>query len=153
MSVPEIIDSVPSHLTWREKIAFLVRRFGADTQVDCPLKHHFAPGVYIREIFMPAGAVVIGKIHKTEHFNIIQRGRVRIFDPEGALELEGPVTFVSKAGVQKVLYIAEDTVWSTVHLTDERDLEKLEAALIEPDDAYPALDRTLERLAIAKAAA
>jgi len=153
VSVPKLIDAVPSHLTWREKIAYLVRSFGADPQVDCPLKHHFAPGVYIREIFMPAGAVVIGKIHKTEHFNIIQQGRVRIFDPEGALELAGPVTFVSKPGVQKVLYIAEDTVWSTVHLTDERDLEKLEAALIEPDDAYPALDRTFERLAIARAAA
>jgi hypothetical protein len=108
--------------------------------------------VYIREIYMPAGSVVIGKIHKTQHFNIIQKGRVTVFDPTGSFELKGPVTFISKPGVQKVLHIEEDTIWSTVHITDERDLARLEAALIEPDDSYPLLDRTLERLGIEAAA-
>lgn len=151
--VPAALKAAPPSLTWREKIAYLVRRFGAETQAECPLKHYFAPGVYLREIFMPAGAIVIGKIHKTEHFNIIQQGRLLIFDEDGAKELVAPCTFVSKPGVQKVLYIEEDTVWSTVHITEERDLEKLEAALIEPDDSYPQLDRALERLMIERAAA
>lgn len=148
--LPQVLSA--PELSWREKIAVLVRYFGADSQVDCPLKHHFAPGVYLREIFMPAGAIVIGKIHKTEHFNIVQQGRLMIFDEGGAHEIKAPCTFVSKPGIQKVLYIAEDTIWSTVHLTEERDLEKLEAALIEPDDSYPQLDRTIERLAIEAAA-
>jgi hypothetical protein len=39
---------------------------------------------------------------------------------------------VSKAGVQKVLYILTDMTWQTVHVTDETDLEKLEELLIEP---------------------
>ena len=139
-------------LDWKEKIAHLVHEFAKAPQTECPLKHHFAPGVYIREIFMPAGSIVIGKIHKTEHFNIIQRGCVSLIGADGEREvLRGPITFVSKAGVQKVLYIHEDTVWSTVHITDERDLETLEAQLIEPAD-YPLLDRTVERLAIAEAA-
>ncbi len=121
-------------------------------QVECPLKHYFAPGVYIREIFMPAGSVVIGKIHKTEHFNIIQTGSCTLISEDGTREiLKSPHTFVSKAGIQKVLYIHEDMVWSTVHLTEERDLEKLEALLIEPND-YPVFDREPERLAIAAAA-
>lgn len=137
---------------WREKIAILTRGLGTIPQADCPLKHYFAPGVYIREIFMPAGAIVIGKIHRTEHFNIIQKGRVRLISEDADQELTGPFTFVSKAGVQKVLEILEDTIWSTVHLTEERDLEKLEAALIEPDDSYPQLERTAERLAIESAA-
>lgn len=149
--LPEALSKVPD-LSWREKIAYLVRHFGEQTQVDCPLKHHFAPGVYIREIFMPAGAIVIGKIHKTEHFNIIQQGRLLIFSEGGSRELEAPTTFVSKPFIQKVLYILEDTVWSTVHLTQERDLEALERELIEPDESYPLLDRTRERLAIEAAA-
>lgn len=137
--------------SWREKIAFLVREMGTLPQVECPLQHYFAPGVYLREIFMPAGAVVIGKIHKTEHFNIIQRGACSLFSENGDRELlHGPHTFVSKAGVQKVLYIHEDTVWTTVHLTDERDLEKLEEQLIEKGD-YPLADRTEERRAITDA--
>lgn len=138
--------------TWKEKVAFLVKEMGGIPQVECPLKHHFAPHVYIREIFMPAGAIVIGKIHKTEHFNIIQKGCVTLMNEDGTREtLTGPVTFVSKPGVQKVLYIHDDTVWSTVHLTENRDLESLEAELIEPED-YPRFNRTLERLQITKAA-
>ena len=139
-------------LNWREKVSYLVDEFAKLPQVECPLRHYFAPNVYIREIFMPSGAVVIGKIHKTEHFNIIQRGCVSLISENGDREvLHGPCTFVSKAGVQKVLYIHEDTVWSTIHITDERDLEKLEAQLIEPDK-YPQFDRTAERLAIEQAA-
>jgi hypothetical protein len=137
---------------WKEKVATLMRGMGEMPQVPCPLNHYFAPGVYIREIFMPAGSIVIGKIHKTEHFNIIQKGSVTLIAEDGSHKsLQGPCTFVSKAGVQKLLYIHEDTVWSTVHLTEERDLDKLEALLIEPDDSYPKLDRTEERLGIEKA--
>jgi hypothetical protein len=132
---------------WKDKISVLVHEFGSIPQVECPLRHYFAPGVYVREIFMPAGTIVIGKIHKTEHFNIIHRGSVLIVHDDYSRERLGPSTFVSKPGVQKVLYIEEDTVWSTIHITDERDLEKLEAQLIEADD-YPLFDRTDERRAI-----
>lgn len=147
-----IIANIDPQLSWREKLAYLVERMGSQMQVECPLKHYFAPGVYLREIFMPAGSVVIGKIHKTEHFNIIQKGRLSLIGEGESHVLEGPCTFVSKAGVQKVLYIHEDTVWSTVHLTTERDLERLESDLIEPDSSYPLVDRSNERLAIAEAA-
>jgi hypothetical protein len=109
-------------------------------QVACPLTHLFAPGVYLRQIAMPAGTLVIGKIHRTEHFNVIERGKFAIRHDDGRVEtLQAPVTFVSKAGVQKVLYIIEDTVWKTIHATSETDLEKLEALLIEAPAALEAL--------------
>lgn len=146
------MSAVLKEVAWKDKVHFLVDHMGAMPQVDCPLKHHFAPGVYIREIFMPCGSVIIGKIHKTEHFNIIQKGAVTIAHEDGSREtLQAPLTFVSKPGVQKVLYIHEDTVWSTVHITSNRDLDSLEAELIEPDD-YPRINRTLERLQIANSA-
>lgn len=148
-NVPILADT--NGLEWRAKVRVLVAEMAKHPQVPCPLKHHFAPGVYIREITMPAGAIVIGKIHKTAHFNIIQRGRCVIVGAAGHLEL-GPCTFVSEPGIQKTLLILEETVWSTVHVTDERDLDSLEAQLIEPDD-YPLADRTEERRAIAAAAA
>jgi hypothetical protein len=144
-------DLVPS-LSQREKVAVLVREFGRFPQVECPLKHYFAPGIYLREIFMPAGTIVIGKIHKTEHLNLIESGSVSIVHDDGASEiLCAPHTFVSKPGVQKVLYIREDTVWRTIHPTEERDLERLESLLIESDSSYPVLDREMERLAILEA--
>ncbi len=47
-------------LSHREKVAVLVRKFGQAEQVECPLTHYFAPGVYLREILMPAGAHDMG---------------------------------------------------------------------------------------------
>lgn len=133
----------------KERLSILVKELGQMEQVDCPLRHYFAPGVYLREIFMPADSVVIGKIHRTEHFNIIQKGRVRVAHGDGTtMVLEGPCTFVSKAGVQKTLYIETDTIWTTIHITSETDLAALESALIEPDDSYPVFDRAQERMAI-----
>ena len=137
--------------TWREKLAYLSREMGALPQRDCPLKHYFAPHVYVREIFMPADSIVIGKIHKTEHFNIIQKGSATLISEDGSRKLlEAPYTFVSKGGVQKVLYIHEDMVWSTIHITENRDLESLEAELIEPDESYPIFNRAKERFDIAR---
>ena len=129
----QLLRKTVAELTDRDKITYLVQELNKLPQTDCPLKHYFAPGVYIREIFMPADTVVIGKIHKTEHFNIIEKGSCFIRQDDGSVqELRAPLTFVSKAGVQKVLYIEEDTVWKTVHVTEETDLVKLEALLIEP---------------------
>lgn len=137
---------------WKERLAGAMEFMAGCEQVQMPLRHYFLPGIYIREIFMPAGTFVIGKIHKTEHFNIILKGRVSLVSPDGTTTVDGPLTFVSKPGVQKALYIHEDTTWQTVHLTDLKDLEALEAQLIEPDASYPAFDRTAERAAIAAAA-
>ena len=101
---------------------------------------------------MPADTIIIGKRHKTEHFNILLKGRCILFNEDGTQqELIAPATFVSGPGVQKVLLIIEETVWQTVHVTANRDLESIEAELIEPDD-YPILDRTAERDAIVQAA-
>lgn len=97
------------------------------------MKHHFSPGLYLREIFMPADTVVIGRVHKTEHFNILVKGAALIVhDDFHTEELRAPMVFVSKAGVQKALLILEDMIWMTTHVSEETDLEKLEAQLVEP---------------------
>lgn len=99
-------------------------------QADCPVTHRFAPGVYAREIFMPAGTVVVGHEHKTEHFNIISKGRASVRIGDAIEEIIAPCTFVSKPGVRKALFIKEDMVWTTIHVTEETDLQKLEDLLI-----------------------
>ena len=99
-------------------------------QLEMPLTHRFAPGVYLREIFMPAGAIVIGQQHKTEHFNIVVSGKLNVMINGKVERLEAPCIFKSGVDVRKVLYILEDTRWLTVHPTEETDLLKLEDLLI-----------------------
>jgi hypothetical protein len=96
--------------------------------VELPLRHFFADGVYVREIFMPAGAVVVGHIHKHEHVAIMQTGDISIFDETGLQRMKGPHTFISKAGIKRALFIHQDTVFTTIHRLrdpDERDLDAL----------------------------
>lgn len=101
---------------------------------SCPVKHHFANGSYGREMYLPAGLVVVGKIHKHSHVNCISKGRVRVYtEQEGMVELVAPITFVSSPGTKRVVYVDEDTVWTTVHVTDKTDLADIEAEVISQD--------------------
>jgi len=101
-----------------------------------PTRHHFAPGAYAREILLPEGSCVVGKIHRHAHVNVLAYGRCVVATPGRPPEfLEGPRTFVSEPGTKRVVLALTDVVWTTIHVTDETDLEKIEAEVIAPDFA------------------
>ena len=96
-----------------------------------PLTHTFSDGVYAREIFMPKGMIVIGHVHKTKHLNIVSTGKARVFYDGEMHEITAPYTFESNAGVRKALFILEDMFWTTIHVTDETNQDKLDDMLID----------------------
>lgn len=102
-------------------------------------KHHFAPGAYARELFVPGGRIVVGKIHRHAHVNVLSQGKCAVFTEDGIVELEAPHTFISTPGTKRVVLTLTDIVWTTVHVTNETDLAKLEAELIAP--SYDELDQ------------
>jgi len=98
---------------------------------DCfPLKHNFLDGCYVREITMPKGALLTSKIHKITHPYFILKGDVSVLTEEGVVRLKAPYSGVTKAGTKRVLYIHEETVWTTVHVTKHTDLKKIEKQII-----------------------
>lgn len=104
-------------------------------QVDLPPNHLFTPGIYLREIFIPKGITLSGKLHKTEHPYVVLKGKVSIFtESDGMLLLEGPKVDVTKIGTRRVIYAHEDSLFMTIHANPDncRDLEELERRLIEP---------------------
>lgn len=105
-------------------------------QLDLPLTHLFAPDIYWREIFMPAGSVVIGHEHKTEHFNVVLTGRARVSIEGEWHDIVAPQVFVSKPGVRKVLHILEDVRWATIHATQETDPAKMEELFIVKSETF-----------------
>lgn len=115
-------------------------------QVECTLEHFFSDGIYVRQITMPGGAFVKGKVHKTKHLNVVIRGKVLMLDSDGTINVihatKHPVTFESEAGVSKLLYIHEETVWQTIHTNEENeeDVTLLEDQLVE---SYDELDEAL----------
>lgn len=114
---------------------------------DCPLKHHFAPGVYGREILLPKDSLVVGKIHKHAHLNMIMQGHVSVATEDGVHEYFGPTVLVSKPGTKRVVYAHEDTIWVTVHLTNSQDLAVIEDEIIAKTyDEYDLLAEDTKKL-------
>lgn len=137
--MPEMaLVRVPSH----EAIDEIEALAKQAPQIDCPLVHHFAPGVYAREIHMPAGTFIIGKIHKTRHLCIVSQGRALVGGVgEAGRLVEAPCTFMSEIGTRRWLRILDDMVWTTIHPTNETDLEKIEALIIEPHPVAPRIEQ------------
>jgi hypothetical protein len=121
---------------------FLSKEEGAffGDSVHCPLKHSFADGIYVREIFIPAGTYIVGKIHKHQHPNFLLSGTVNVITEGGGEEtLTGPLSIISPPGTKRALFSITDLVWVTVHHnpTNTQDLEKLEKIIIaESYDHY-----------------
>jgi hypothetical protein len=98
--------------------------------VPLPLIHRFLPGLYAREILMPAGTLLTSKIHNTEHPYVVLSGRVRVFVPgEGVVILEAGHVGITKPGTKRLLFIEEDCRWITFHpLTPEDETRRREGA-------------------------
>lgn len=99
-------------------------------QVECPVKHHFAPGMYAREMFVPAATNATGAVHKTEHLTIVA-GHCFLTTDEGPQEFIGYHSFVSKPGAKRAIFALRDTIVTTIHATNETDPEKLCELLTE----------------------
>ena len=94
-------------------------------------EHAFSDGVYVRTVTMVADSLVLGARHKTKHMNIISKGKVT-FSINGIMTtVEAPCMFESCSGESKVLYNHDEVVWSTIHVTDETDIEVLESMLAD----------------------
>jgi len=117
-------------LTARQQIMALQAALETMPQVEIPPTHYFSKGLYAREIFIPKGTIVVGKIHKHLSLNILSQGDITILTEFGARRVKAPYTVVSPPLTKRVGYAHEDTVWTTVHATDETDLEKIEDELI-----------------------
>lgn len=90
---------------------------------DIPLVHRFAPGLYIREITLPANHVLTTHIHATEHVAIISKGKVTIFSEDGEETVEAPYTTITKIGTKRAIYTHSETVWTTIHLNEDNETD------------------------------
>lgn len=112
-----------------------------DVSGECILTHYFTPiqpefgngCVYGRQIFLPQGSLVIGKLHRESHLNLILMGKVSVMTEFGKKYFEAPCVFVSEKGLKRAVYAEESTIWVTIHLTHynkEEDLDKIEQEVI-----------------------
>lgn len=98
--------------------------------------HRFTPGLYARELTMPAGLLLTSKVHRTEHQYVVSRGVALVFvDGEGWRKIVAPYHGITRAGTRRVLRILEETTWTTFHPIlpeEDGDVAAIEARIIEP---------------------
>lgn len=112
----------------RGKILQLESALMSMPQIEIPIEHHFAPGIYMRQMTMPMGSVVTGKIHKTEHMCVLSKGTVTVVTDTETRTLTAPAIVHSMPGVKRALHALSDVVWVNVHHnpTNEKDEDKID---------------------------
>jgi len=104
-------------------------------QAECPVRHIFGDGLYIREVTFKADTWAIGHHQKFTQMNIMIKGKVKMYNSDGTTKiLEAPLTFMGPPG-RKAGYIIEDTVWQNVYATNEKDVGKLEDYFLDKSEA------------------
>lgn len=134
----ELLDTP---LTKRRLVHLLEREMLKHEQVECPVVHIFAKGVYVRQLHVRAGILSTGKIHKYEHVGMLLKGvRDMVIDGE-VRTVKAPFTTIVKAGEKLACYTWEDSIYATVHPNpdDERDIATLERRYVcDTEEEYAA---------------
>lgn len=99
-------------------------------QYEPETRHFFHGGMYCREVWRNGGVLVVGKVHRKEHFYLIVSGRVRI----GAEEFGPGALILSKPGTKRAVLSLEPTLCMTFHRTDATTVEEAERELVEEDE-------------------
>lgn len=107
-------------------------------QAECPVEHYFGPGVYIREVTLPAGVLAVGHTQKHSQLNVMISGSVAMLDDAGNVKvLKAPMIFVGKPG-RKVGFVIDTCVWQNVYPNpdDLQDIDALESKWLDKSGSW-----------------
>jgi hypothetical protein len=117
----------------QEKVNALQNELSKLPQYEPLTKHTFHGGMYCREVWRPAGVLIVGKVHKKEHFYMVVYGTVAITTDDGVKSITGPCLLNSTPGTKRAVYAETDALCMTFHRTDSATVEEAEAELVEED--------------------
>lgn len=132
LTVPEIIEGTPAT---RERIMELQDHLAAMPQIDLPLRHFFANGLYMRELYVPAGVCAVGRVHKHDQITTIMGDCTIVTPGEAPVRVTGYEVSETPAGVKRAVYAHKDTWITSVHQNPDnlRDPDALVAQLTVPN--------------------
>ena len=106
---------------------------GTEVDITNPVKHTFAGGCYIREIFNPKGELIVTKIHKVTHPFFLLKGDMSILTEVGPKRYRAPYWGVTKMGTKRIIYTHEECVFVTVHSTKQTNVKDAEEEIVAKD--------------------
>ena len=118
----------------RERVEALQAEVSKLPQYEPKTTHMFHAGMYCREVWRQAGVLIIGKVHKKEHFYLIVSGTVSITTDDGVQSITGPKLLCSKPGTKRAVYAETDALCMTFHVVEAKTVEDAETELVEIDE-------------------
>lgn len=112
--------------SWMMKFTNQLLSLLPEQKIDFDVKHTFLNGMYMRELFIPKGSVLVGKVHKLPCMNIVSKGDISILTELGSARITAGHSAMSPPGIQKLGIANDDTVFVNVFRTDETDVNKIE---------------------------
>jgi len=113
--------------TLREKVEIIEKALHQVAQVECPIRHYFAPGLFAREITIPEGTVIVGAVHSVDNIVVLSKGTLRLVTEDGPIDISAPHTRMCKAGSKNAAIALETAVWTNFfpNPDDEQEIEVL----------------------------
>ena len=99
---------------------------------DVSIKHQFADQIYIRQMDLKKGQVIVGAIHNHLHAWFLLTGKVLINNNGELIEHIAPCYTVSKPGSQRLIYAMEDSIFVNIHKnpSNTQDIKELEDTIV-----------------------
>jgi hypothetical protein len=127
-------DLIQGHTPTLEEIERLQHEMIKMPQAELQTEHYFSGGMYCRKLLRPAGTLIVGKVHKKDHFFLCAKGQIIAWSEKGMVTLNEGDVIASKAGTKRVTLAVTDSIGITFHKTSKINLDKIEKELIEPDE-------------------
>ena len=109
-----------------EKMEALEREMLKGQTFNLPVQNFFAHKCYARQIVIPAGTVLTGRIHKFQNLNILSGGEISVLTDDGIKRISAPFTVSSPPGTKRVAYAHTETTWTTICGTELLDVDEIE---------------------------
>ena len=108
----------------------IIKAFADAPQQECPVQHLFGPGVYIREISIPAGTIAAGHYHRKASLNVLLKGSL-VLAVDGEVSVVTAPFMITTGPGRKAVYALTDVIWQSIFATEETDIDKLEDMLVD----------------------
>ena len=128
------MELTKEHIPTRKEIDRLQREMAVMPQAQLETEHYFSGGMYCRKLTRPAGTLIVGKVHKKDHFFLCAKGEIIAWSEGGMKHLYAGDVICSKPGTKRVTLAVTDAIGITFHKTNKTNLDKIEKELIEPDE-------------------
>lgn len=118
----------------RRKVGALQAAIAALPQYEPKTEHYFHAGMYCRQVYRDAGVLVVGAVHRKEHFYVIASGIALITDGDNEPQrVTGPAVICSKPGTKRAVLSLTPVTCLTFHICEARTVEAAEAELVLPE--------------------